>query len=141
LQNSHRTAITRKLPSVPARWLHKEGLLIGDCLDYGCGKGFDADYFRLDSYDPYYRNIRPSKTYDTIICIYVLNVVEEQEREEILRDIYSLLKPSGKAYIVVRRDIKKTGITSRGTHQYDVRLNFPVIRDVSNYTIYSIAVE
>ena len=54
--NAYKTAITRKKPSLPMRWLAKEGLIPSriDTLDYGCGKGFDADYFGMDKYDPHF---------------------------------------------------------------------------------------
>ncbi len=37
------TAIARKNPSLPAKWLNKTGLLDnGARLDFGCGRGQDA---------------------------------------------------------------------------------------------------
>lgn len=102
------TAIVRKKPSLPMVFLSNNGLLLGDVLDYGCGRGFDVDFFGIDGYDPYWEvGIKKDKKYDTIVCNYVLNVVSEEEQKKIISDIRSLLKPEGKAYFTVRRDIKK----------------------------------
>ena len=53
--------------------------------------------------------------YDTVICNYVLNVVYPRTRIDILRKIYEVLKPGGKAYITVR----DTTEIVRGTPLYD----------------------
>ncbi len=134
--NSHKTAITRKNPSVPMRHLDKKNLLLGDLLDYGCGKGFDADHFNMDKYDPHYAPETPNKTYDTITCNYVFNVVEPHEEAALLHKIYTFLKPEGCAYITVRRDIKTEGYTSKKTYQRNVELSLPVLRETSTYCTY-----
>ena len=46
-----KTAIGRNKPSAPLRALETKGLIVGDVLDYGCGKGYDAYYLGSDSYD------------------------------------------------------------------------------------------
>jgi len=145
--NSAKTAITRKKPSVPMRWLDKQGMLKGDkMLDYGCGKGFDADHYKMDKYDPYHchenTNLRSTCVkhfYDVITCNYVLNTVDEDNTKRIITDILSLLKENGNAYITVRRDIKNEGYTSRGTLQRNVLLDSAIsIRKTSTYEIYTI---
>lgn len=89
-----------------------------DLLDYGCGKGFDADYYGLDRYDPhYFPELDRSKQYDYIFCNYVLNVVDEKTECDIILDIHSLLKPTGKAYFAVRRDMPITGRIMNGYRQ------------------------
>jgi hypothetical protein len=134
---SFKTAISRRSPSSPTRWLSENGLLIGRCLDFGCGKGFDTDYFGMVGYDPYYRPQFPDGEFDTIICIYVLNVLSSfEERDEVLRSVVQLLKPDGVAYFAVRRDLKKSGFTSKGTYQGIVNLNLIVIHKTSHYLIY-----
>jgi hypothetical protein len=124
--NAHKTAITRKVLSVPMRYLSQQGKIQGPALDYGCGKGFDADQLYMDGYDPHFRPEMPGYCYNTITCNYVLNVVQDDEAVDILAHIQSLLAPGGVAYITIRRDIKKEGWTSKGTYQVNRALNLPV---------------
>ena len=94
--------------SAPVKFLKGQGLLQGRTLDYGCGKGFDADVLQCSKYDPHFSPELPKGKFDTIICNYVLNVIEsEVVRLHTLEQIRLLLKPQGKAYITVRRDIKQ----------------------------------
>ena len=123
------TAIARRKPSSPMILLRDE--IFGECLDYGCGRGFDCDYFGIDGYDPNWRNEYPTKKYDRIFCNFVINVVSADEEKEILSNIYSLLKPKGKAYITVRRDIKKDYV-GRDCIQRLVFLGLPVYREIKN---------
>lgn len=140
--NSHKTAITRKKPSVPVKWLvdHTDIKDLEHVLDYGCGKGFDAIWFNFDQYDPYYYDLEPKlNCYDAIICVYVLNVIEDPiERISVLQHIQACLKLSGVAYIVVRRDIKKEGFTSKRTWQGTIKLHLDKIRETSTYCIYKL---
>jgi ATP adenylyltransferase len=111
---SYKTAITRNKPSKPMKYLDENGFLNNpfcvfdiNQLDFGCGKGFDADHFKMDKYDPHFNPEFPTKLYDVITCNYVLNVIPDQfTRDQVLRDIQSLLKPDGRAFITVRRDVK-----------------------------------
>jgi len=110
----HLTAIKRNAISFPTRWLKEHNLLLGDILDFGCGYGFDTDDltksgYNIVGYDNYYRPEYPQKKFDTIICNYVLNVLEPNEQAEVLMDVSELLKPTGKAYYAVRRDLKVEG--------------------------------
>ncbi len=141
MSKAHITAITRKKPSVPMRNLNKQGLLIGKMLDYGSGRGFDADFFKMDRYDPHYAPQKPKGKYDTITCNYVLNVIEDsEEMHELIHKLSTLLNKGGKAYITVRRDIEKNlgkeGFTSKGTYQKNVILPFPVFKETSAYCTY-----
>ena len=52
MDNSHKTAIKRNKLSAPMRYLSENNLLKGDLLDYGCGRGDDADLLSMDKYDP-----------------------------------------------------------------------------------------
>jgi 2-polyprenyl-3-methyl-5-hydroxy-6-metoxy-1,4-benzoquinol methylase len=136
---SHLTAITRggKL-SVPMRWLHTAGLLKGRVLDYGCGKGIDADVLGLTKYDPYHFPQIPRGKFDTITCQYVLNVIPTPiERMEVLDRIRQLLAPRGVAYITVRNDTRNLrGWTRRGTWQGQIKLSLPVVVSTSDFVIY-----
>lgn len=109
MEHSWRTAIARAKPSAPARWAEARGYLIGRVLDYGCGRGADVEAFGLVAYDPHWAPLRPVGAFDTVLCTYVLNVVDASTQREILADIASLLKPKGVAWISVRRDIPRQG--------------------------------
>jgi len=136
---SYLTAIYRNVVSAPAKYLSNNDYLKGDLLDYGCGHGSDANLLLADKYDPYYFPTKPDHQYDTIICNYVLNVVKPSMVMEIVEDIKSYLKVGGTAYISVRRDIKKEGITSKGTEQWNVLLNLPVVVEKKNkFCIYKL---
>ena len=137
---SFKTAISRTKPSKPMVILEKKGLLNGGIgLDYGCGRGYDADYYGLDKFDPHWFNNKPLlSSYDFITCNYVLNVVDENTQAEIVDKIRSLLTDDGVAYISVRRDIKKPTITVKNTYQCPVFLTLPVIYEDSTTCIYAL---
>jgi hypothetical protein len=129
LRRGAKTAMGRKKPSLPMQELKKRGLLTGRMLDYGAGRGFDADHFGMEKYDPTYWPKRPDHRFDTITCNYVLNVVPPEAEDEILADIEELLEPGGTAYITVRRDVKGAGLTGSGTYQRWVSLDLPILAD------------
>ena len=141
---SSKTAITRKAPSVPMRFLAKEGLLIGELLDYGCGKGFDADNYSAHRFDPVHCDNSTNKAsvdsglkYDTIFCNYVLNTLPKQFDDEIISNIKRLLKKGGKAYISVRRDKFTEGWNCKGTFQRVVKIDLDSLKKTSSYEIYT----
>ena len=136
--NSHKTAIRRATPSAPARFISSYGYAVGRCLDYGCGHGLDADTYGFDKYDAYYQPKKPRYKYDTILCTYVLNTVKHKAQREIIKDIASLLKQRGTAYVAVRRRVNE-GETKRGTYQCNVFLDAPVVDRTSWYTIYRLS--
>ena len=120
--NPHLTAKERTTISFPTRWLKQSDLLKGDILDFGCGFGFDTDElqkegFNIVGYDNYYRPEYPTKRFDTIICNYVLNVLEPKEQAEVLMEVSELLKPTGTAYFTVRRDLKHEGFRTHYVHK------------------------
>jgi len=120
------TAVSRKKPSLPMQFLEKNGLLVGDVLDYGCGRGFDVEYYKIDGYDPNWFPVDITKKYDTITCNFVLNVVTEEVQDIIISKVKSLLKPYGKAYFTVRRDMR-ANYQGRGCMQRLVYLDMPII--------------
>ena len=112
--NSKYTAIKREKPSFPLNVLLKNDAIKGKVLDFGCGHGVDADFlvkkgFEVEKYDPNFFPDYPDEKFDTIICFYVLNVLEKEQEYKILAQVSSLLKSEGKAYFAVRRDINKEG--------------------------------
>ncbi len=129
------TAIKRAKPSAPMRWLHSNGLLVGRTLDFGCGRGMDASCFDLEAYDPYWRPDMPTGLFDTIACIYVLNVVTLEQSGGIIEQLKDKLNPGGKAYFAVRRDLKRAR-KGRGCIQRRVTLSLASVREVSSYQIY-----
>ena len=131
---SYQTAILRKLPSKPARFLNELGLLKGKMLDYGCGYGLDAMLFHMDRFDPAFFPKRKFKgKYDIIVCIYVLNVVSTKEQNKIIINVKKLLRKGGKAYFAVRRDLKIKTKTQR-----IVKLNLSKLVENSSFCIYKL---
>lgn len=131
---SHLTAIERTYLSFPAKYLLDKSWLQGKILDFGCGFGNDVKLlqqqgFDLAGYDPYYFPEYPKNKFDTIICFYVLNVLFPEEQANVLMEVSHLLKPGGKAYFAVRRDLKKEGfrehyVHKKPTYQCIVKLPF-----------------
>jgi diadenosine tetraphosphate (Ap4A) HIT family hydrolase len=143
---SHLTAIERVYLSLPTQFLLENNLLQGEILDFGCGFGNDVKLlqkkgFKITGYDPHYFPDYPNQKFDTIFCCYVLNVLFPEQQSNILMSISHLLKPGGKAYYAVRRDIKKEGfrehyIHKKPTYQCIVKLPFKSIQSEENYQIY-----
>lgn len=131
------TAISRKNLSAPVRWLKSKDLIKGRVLDYGSGRGFDADELDADRYDPYWHPTKPKGKFDTIICNYVLNVVDEAAQESILRELKSYLRKGGKAYITVRRDMKGNKASKI---DWDVQrwvvLDLPTVKKTADFETY-----
>jgi hypothetical protein len=134
---SFKTAITRKCLSAPMKWLQDQDLLMGRCLDYGCGRGFDASELGMESYDPYWQPLTPRGRFDTVTCVYVLNVLPESSEQGVVASIYKYLNDGGLGYIAVRRDVANlNGETSTGTFQRNVILDLPVAYANSKFAIY-----
>ncbi|MCH7414566.1 HIT domain-containing protein [Belliella sp. R4-6] len=119
---SHLTAKERDRISFPARMLFEKGMLKGEILDFGCGFGKDVEILKkgnldVSGYDKHYFPNYPEKKFDTIICFYVLNVLLPEEQSKVLMEVSSLLKPNGKAYFAVRRDLVYVGYRTHKIHQ------------------------
>jgi hypothetical protein len=118
---SYKTAISRKIMSVPARRLRSARLLHGRILDYGCGRGGDSRQLKVKGYDPHWRPSDPGNGFDTILCTYVLCVIPSTRgRHNVVSDVVSRLNKGGKAYFTVRRDISDPGWRKNGTWQGQV---------------------
>jgi len=142
---SYKTAITRKKLSVPMKYLNDKGLIQGRVLDYGCGKGSDAQKLGMDKYDPHFfpkfRKNAPIGGYDVVVCNYVLNVLENpHDRGNVERRVMSFTKPGGISFITVRNDKKfLKGRTSKGTWQglvQPVEEGWELIKETTKYRIY-----
>ncbi len=144
--NSHLTSKERNSLSHPARILLNKKLLIGDVLDFGCGFGNDVKLLKekainIEGYDKHYFPKYPTKKFDTIICIYVLNVLLPEEQATVLMELSQLIKPTGKVYIAVRRYLKYVGfrmhkIHQKKTYQCNVILNSKSFFRNKNFEIY-----
>ena len=145
-KHSHLTAKEREAISFPAKILLNKNLLVGDVLDFGCGFGKDVELLKskgisITGYDKHYFPKYPTKKYDTIICFYVLNVLLPEEQALVLMELSQLIKPTGKVYIAVRRDLKYEGfrthkIHQERTYQCNVVLNYKSFFRNENCEIY-----
>lgn len=146
INHPYLTAIKRNNLSVPTRFLKDNNLLKGRILDFGCGYGFDTDElhrqgYDITGYDYYYRPDFPEGKFDTIICNYVLNVLEPYAQAEVMMNVTNLLQPDGTAYFAVRRDLKEEGfrlhaIHRQYTYQCNVKLPFRSLECNSSYELY-----
>lgn len=144
--NSHLTAKERHKMSYPVRVLFEKNLLNGRVLDFGCGYGKDVEELEkkgvnIVGYDPFYFKTYPQEKFDTIICVYVLNVLLPQAQAIVLFEISQLLKIGGKAYFVVRRDVAYPGfrmhkIHKKKTYQCNVILPFSSLLKTDSFEIY-----
>lgn len=133
-QHSHLTAKDRDSISFPAKFLMTRNLLKGEILDFGCGFGKDIEVlknkgYNIQGYDKFHKPTYPKKKFDTIICLYVLNVLMPEEQAKVLIELSRLIKPTGKVYFAVRRDLKYEGfrthkIHKKPTFQCNVKLPF-----------------
>lgn len=145
---SRLTALQRDRESFPARWLTLNRYLRGSVLDYGCGHGKDVEFYathdlKAKGFDPHFFPDLPNTafSFDRITCTFVFNVLELYARNEAMMYISRLLKPKGRAYISVRRDIEQSGYrvvpgTQEIVHQANIFLPFTSILQDLNYEIY-----
>ncbi len=134
---SHLTAKERESLSFPAKFILNRNLLKGEVLDFGCGFGKDVELLKekginVTGYDKHYFPYYPSGKFDTILCFYVLNVVLQEEQATILMELSQLIKPTGRIYFAVRRDVRFEGfrthkIHQKPTYQCNVKLPFDSI--------------
>jgi len=122
VNHSHLTAKPRTKLSYPMRWLHKQNLFKGRILDFGCGLGSDVKLlsslgYDIIGYDNFYFPECPQEKFDTIVCSYVMNVLQPDEQPEVLMNISELLKDDGCAFYAVRRDIKYEGFRIHKVHK------------------------
>lgn len=143
---SYLSAKERDTISFPAKFLLNKNLLIGRVLDFGCGFGKDIELikakgFDIIGYDPHYFPTFPTQKYDTVICIYVLNVLLAEEQAQVLMNVSALLKPNGKAYFAVRRDLQYEGyrmhkLHKQQTYQCNIKLPYKSIFKNESCEIY-----
>lgn len=110
------------------------------------GHGFDTDElkrqgFDIEGYDSCYRANYPEGKFNTIICIYVLNVLEPYAQAEVMWEISNLLASGGTVYYAVRRDLKEEGfrwhaIHKQYTYQCNVILPYKSVTKNKGFEIY-----
>ena len=109
-----KTAMARKKPSAPTCWAFDQDLLKSTVFDWGCGKGEDSRWlkehgYKIVSYDPFFDNTSVPdrvnfKAINTILLVYVLNVIEcGEERGGLLYDVGHMSKPGTTVVIAVPR--------------------------------------
>ena len=102
------TAMARTGPSAPVQHLraHAPQLLRGRLLDFGSGRGADATALRATPYDPHHPDAavrkRPTGTFDTVLGVYVLNVLPKAERHAALRAAAGYVTRGGHLVLAVR---------------------------------------
>lgn len=138
----HKTAIKRNKLSAPMQWLidNRDAVLHEDSrvLDFGCGRGEDADIMGYEKYDPHWFPDEPSGLFDVIICSYVLCVLPPEEQAEVIKKIQSMLEHDGIAFISARRDIKWLQ-DGNGCRQRRVILNRdPVYEKAGSFAMWEI---
>jgi len=104
----HRTAINRKGMSRPLKYIkkHSPDLLHGKVLDFGSGKGADCTAISATCYDPNHPKLGvrdlPSGKYDTVLMVYVLNVLPPASRRKALKQAVARVKKGGHLVVAVR---------------------------------------
>jgi ATP adenylyltransferase len=139
MEASAKTAKARTRLSAPAAHLNEQGLLRGRVLDFGCGRGDLARFLdgpRVCQWDPHHHPAAPRGLFDTVICIYVLNVLPPRQRSRALQAAKEYVRVGGSLYVAVRRDLEKEGLTASGTEQYNVKLRLPSLVHKSRFEIY-----
>jgi DNA phosphorothioation-associated putative methyltransferase len=137
------TAIRRNKPSRPTRDLREQTLYLPDgysVLDYGCGRGDDAEWleglgYHVVAWDKYIDcDPKPDRRMDVVLCVYVIcTIPDPAERIEVIEDAWRYVEPGGCLLLAtrtqeeLRREAQKHGwpkykdgwITSerRGTFQ------------------------
>ena len=138
VENARKTQIVGTLPTYIKAKQHLDNIHFGKTLDFGAGLGIGAAYMGADSYEPFprtsfkptYTKVEqiPSKTYSRVTNLNVLNVLDRNARDIVVKNIGRVLTPGGIAIITTRgKDVmtakgqegpeSMSNITSIGTYQ------------------------
>ena len=123
---SRRTAISRRVASLPIRLIVDSENLQGHGLHFGCGKDHTGTaalhkipgVVTFMEYDPNYADYPEmlDTKYDFVISNYVLNILPPRIRKKAIEDITACVKTKGVVYITVRAKGQSAII---GTPLYD----------------------
>ena len=108
-------------------------------LDLGSGRGFDAGYYGMAQWDPHWALEEPDGLFDTVTCVYVLNILPPDMWQRVVTQVREKLAPGGRGYIAVRRDLKKPVQAGRGCTQRKVFLSgLESIVDNGKFAVYEV---
>ena len=104
---AYNTAIARTRPSRPLTNTIKYLSENSKVLDYGCGRGSDADFLiknkiSCTKYDPFFYPKEIIGKFDVVLLTYVLNVIKKDSREIALRLAWKHVKDNGYLSVTVR---------------------------------------
>ena len=101
--------------SEPMQWFEKNGLLVGDVIDYGAGND-PHEYAHFDPVlHPTYDLL--NRQWDVITCNYVLHIIPfEHNRIELLLCLRGLLRPGGYILVTTIDVYGEEVITESGYH-------------------------
>lgn len=120
--NSHKTAISRTKLSKPMHLYEHYALLLGEVLDYGCGKGKDVELLGFEGYDPHFFPELPTKWYDTVTMNYVLNTITTPvNRMNAIKNAWHFVKEGGVLIVTARKTVEVLNAAKKG--------NWPVLGD------------
>ena len=132
VDNSQKTQVSNTIntyrKALPIINSHVSG---GKILDYGAGLGHGAKFMRCDSFEPNPRSSFnptyrlpqriPSESYEKIVSLNVLNVLDRRTRDDAVKHMARILKPGGAALIMTRgRDVVKNAKGELGKEPYSI---------------------
>ena len=120
----HRTAIARTDTSAPVRHLQATAkhLLRGRLLDFGSGHGADARALRATPYDPHHPSAKvrqlPAGTFDTVLMLYVVNVLPPAARKTAVKLAASKVRRGGHLVLAARPQAEIDGKVVSGWQKH-----------------------
>lgn len=140
--NTWHTAIKRNKISLPSKIICNHKLMIEPILDYGCGRSDDVNILKYENYDitgydPYFASSKPLSKFKTVLCHYVLNVVDDSTISMIISDLKSYCDTGGNIFITVRRDINNDYESYPGVIQRNIVLeDIEIFYETCSFCIY-----